>query len=118
MAMTGPLARASMLGAAAGMRSQLPIALLGLESARGRFDPGRSWPARRLARPGGVAAAVLAAVGELVADKLPTTPDRTRPGPFAGRVASGALVGAAVYQDAHRQAGYGAAVTAAAPASP
>src|ERR671922_1812342 len=106
MAMTAPFTRASMLGAVAGMRSQLPIALLGLESARGRFDPGRSWPARRLARPGGVAAAVLAAVGELVADKLPVTPDRTRPGPFAGRVASGTLVGAAVYHDADRPVAY------------
>jgi uncharacterized membrane protein len=117
VATAAPLTRASLLGAVAGMRSQLPIALLGLESARGRFDPGRSWPARRLARPGGVAAAVLAAVGELVADKLPATPDRTRPGPFAGRVASGALAGAAVYQDADQRAGDGAVVGAAAAAA-
>jgi uncharacterized membrane protein len=117
MAMTTPLPRALLLGAVAGMRSQLPIALLGLESARGRFDPGSSWPARRLARPGGVAAAVLASVGELVADKLPATPDRTRPGPFTGRVASGALAGAAVYQDADRPVASGAVVGAVAAAA-
>ena len=92
--MTSPFPRALLLGAVAGMRSQLPIALLGLEGARGRFDPGRSWLARRLATPGGVAAAVLASVGELVGDKLPVIPDRTRPGPFTGRVAIGTLVGA------------------------
>jgi uncharacterized membrane protein len=117
MAMTTPFPRALLLGAVVGMRSQLPIALLGLESAQGRFDPGRSWPARRLATPGGVAAAVLASVGELVGDKLPVIPDRTRPGPFAGRVAIGALVGAAVYQDADGVAAYGAVVGAVAAAA-
>jgi uncharacterized membrane protein len=117
MAMTTPFARALLLGAVVGMRSQLPIALLGLESARGRFDPGSSWPARRLATPGGVAAAVLASVGELVGDKLPVIPDRTRLGPFTGRVAIGALVGAAVYQDADGLAAYGAVVGAAAAAA-
>lgn len=35
-------------------------------------------------------------VAELVADKLPFTPSRTRPGPFAGRIISGALAGAAL----------------------
>jgi uncharacterized membrane protein len=99
------------------MRSQLPIALLGLESSRGRFDPGRSWLARRLATPGGVAAAVLASVGELIGDKLPMIPDRTRPGPLAGRVAIGALVGAGVYQDADGLAAYGAVVGAVAAAA-
>jgi uncharacterized membrane protein len=64
-----------------------------------------------------VAAAVLASVGEFVGDKLPVIPDRTRPGPFAGRVAIGTLVGAAVYQDANRPAAYGAALGAAAAAA-
>jgi uncharacterized membrane protein/uncharacterized protein (UPF0548 family) len=114
---TNPLTRALVLGTVAGMRSQLPIALLGLESARGRFDLGSRWLARRLATPGGAAAAVLASVGELVADKLPVTPARTRPGPFTGRVASGTLVGAAVYQDADRPAAYGAVVGAVAAAA-
>jgi uncharacterized membrane protein len=99
------------------MRSQLPIALLGLESARGRFDLGSRWPARRLAMPGGVAAAVLASIGEVVGDKLPIVPDRTRSGPFTGRVAVGALVGAAVYQDADRPVAYGAVVGAMAAAA-
>jgi uncharacterized membrane protein/uncharacterized protein (UPF0548 family) len=117
MPITTPFPRALLLGAATGMRSQLPIALLGLERYRDRFDPGRSWLARRLATPSGVAAAVLASVGELIVDKLPVVPDRTRPGPFTGRVAVGTVVGAAVYQDAHRPAAYGAVVGAAAAAA-
>jgi uncharacterized membrane protein/uncharacterized protein (UPF0548 family) len=117
MQTTTPLTRALLLGAVAGMRSQLPIALLGLESSRGRFDPGRGWPARRLATPGGAAAAVLASVGEMVADKLSVVPDRTRPGPFTGRVAIGTTVGAAVYQDADRPVAYGAVVGAVAAAA-
>ncbi len=36
------------------------------------------------------------ALGELVADKLPTIPDRIEPRALAGRVAAGALVGAIV----------------------
>jgi uncharacterized membrane protein/uncharacterized protein (UPF0548 family) len=116
MPTTTPLPRALLLGAAAGMRSQLPVALLGLERYLGRFDAGRSWLARRLARPGGVAAAVLASVGEIVADKLPVTPNRTRPGPFTGRIAIGTLVGAAIYQDADRPVAYGALVGALAAA--
>ncbi|MEO7987136.1 MAG: hypothetical protein ABI766_11425 [Gemmatimonadales bacterium] len=35
-------------------------------------------------------------IGELVADKLPKTPSRTKPGPFAGRIVTGALSGAAL----------------------
>ena len=35
-------------------------------------------------------------IGELVVDKLPKTPSRTRPGPFAGRIVTGALSGAAL----------------------
>jgi len=35
-------------------------------------------------------------IGELVADKLPSTPSRKAPGPFGARLLSGALVGATV----------------------
>src|SRR5262249_53688293 len=38
----------------------------------------------------------LAAIGELTADKLPKTPSRKTPGPFAIRVLVGALCGAAL----------------------
>jgi len=36
------------------------------------------------------------ALGELVADKLPSTPARTRPGPFVARLVSGAMSGGAI----------------------
>jgi uncharacterized membrane protein len=36
------------------------------------------------------------ALGELVADKLPNTPARTRPGPFIARIVSGAMSGGAI----------------------
>lgn len=35
-------------------------------------------------------------LAELVADKLPTTPSRTRPGPLIGRIVTGGLSGAAL----------------------
>jgi len=41
-------------------------------------------------------AAEAAALGELVADKLPNIPNRTDPGPLLGRAIAGAIVGAAV----------------------
>lgn len=36
------------------------------------------------------------AIGELIADKLPKTPSRKAPGPFIGRIVTGALSGAAL----------------------
>ncbi len=36
------------------------------------------------------------AIGELIGDKLPTTPSRKVPGAFAARIVSGALCGAAI----------------------
>lgn len=38
----------------------------------------------------------LAALGELVNDQLPSTPARTKPGPLAARIVTGALSGACV----------------------
>src|SRR6202163_529551 len=35
-------------------------------------------------------------IGELIADKLPKTPSRKTPGPFVGRIVTGALSGAAL----------------------
>jgi uncharacterized membrane protein len=43
---------------------------------------------------GALSGAVLLAAGELILDKLPKTPARTKPGPLAARAVSGALCGA------------------------
>lgn len=71
------LLRSAALGSAAGARSMTPIAVLALRQ--------RGW-VRALAG--------VAALGELVVDKLPQAPSRLRPGPLAGRVVLGALAGA------------------------
>lgn len=42
--------------------------------------------------------------GEMVADKLPATPDRTAPSGLLGRLLAGALVGAAWYKSRHGSA--------------
>lgn len=72
-----------MLGAASGLRSQLGVATVVVKS-----DPSlpqilrRPWTRRLLA---------VAAAGELVVDKLPTTPSRLEPAGLAGRLVLGAL---------------------------
>jgi hypothetical protein len=50
----------------------------------------------------------LLAVGELVADKLPKTPNRIDPGPLTGRIVSGAVVGYVVSRHAGRSVWVGA----------
>jgi uncharacterized membrane protein len=74
---------AALLGAAGGMRSLTPEAVL---VARGKGT--RDATARR--------AILLAAAGELVADKLPWVPARIKPGPYLGRISSGAFSGRSV----------------------
>jgi uncharacterized membrane protein len=98
-----PPARALLLGFATGLRSQVPVALLAVESQRGRFDPGGGRLARRFGSTEGVLGALVACAGELVADKLPVTPSRT----------TGGTVGAAVHYDAGRPRALGALLGAA-----
>jgi uncharacterized membrane protein len=108
-----PPARALLLGFATGLRSQVPMALLAIESQRGRFDPGGGRLARRFRSTEGVLGAAVACAGELVADKLPVTPSRTTIGPFLQRLATGGTVGAAVHYDAGRPRALGALLGAA-----
>ncbi len=82
------------LGWAAGMRSMTaPAALSHVLSDR--YSTVRQ-PARFLAMDSVSALSKLAAAGEVVADKLPSTPDRTAPPVLAGRIGSGVLVGAGI----------------------
>ncbi len=103
-----PPARAVLLGFVTGLRSQVPVALLAIESQQGRFDPGAGHLARRFASTEGVAGSLVAFAGELVADKLPMTPRRTTLGPFLQRLVTGGTVGAAVHYDAGRSRPLGA----------
>lgn len=56
----------------------------------------------------------LMALGEIVGDKLPKTPNRTAPLPLGGRAASGGLCGAALFLAEGKPAAMGAAIGAAA----
>ena len=88
---TSALLRPLLLGLATGMRSQLGLAVLVWSEPAG---PGDSAALRRLRSPAGRAAVALAAAGEIVADKLPSTPSRLGPPMLAARLATGAGVGA------------------------
>jgi uncharacterized membrane protein len=72
-----------------------PLAMLAIQhDHRSLTGAWQDWPVFR--SPEGRAVLVLAAIGELVADKLPVTPARTKPLPLAGRVVTGAIAGAAI----------------------
>jgi uncharacterized membrane protein len=83
------------IGIIAGLRSMTPPAAVAWGSRLGWLSLGGT----PLAFLGSAAAAyVLTALmlAELVADKLPKTPSRTRPGPFIARIVTGGLAGAAL----------------------
>lgn len=95
---TTPLARAALLGAATGIRSQLPLALLARAASARTIAPGDAAPASWLRHPRAAPLTTFSAAGETVADKLPFVPARTQPGPLLGRIAFGGLVGAIAMQ--------------------
>jgi uncharacterized membrane protein len=86
---------AFLLGALAGLRSMTPPALVAWAAHWGWLDLGATplaWLESAVARW----ALLAGMLGELVADKLPFTPNWTRPGPFGARIVTGALAGAAL----------------------
>ena len=99
------LLAAAGLGAVAGLRSMMPLALLSAHLTRAPHPP--AGPVALLGRPSVCRALVLAAAAELVADKLPFVPARTAPLPLAGRLAAGAVVAAAASQLGHAARGNG-----------
>jgi uncharacterized membrane protein len=82
------------LGMIAGLRSMTPPAVVAWASWCGwlRLD-GTPFAFLGSATARYLLAACM--VGELIADKLPFTPSRTRPGPFTARIVTGGLSGAA-----------------------
>ena len=98
-----PLICAFLLGAVAGLRTMTAPAAVAWGAGLGYLALVGTW-ADAFTRP--LVRYVLLALmlGELVADKLPFTPNRTKAGPFAGRVVSGALCGAALGTPAGRTA--------------
>ena len=83
------------LGAVAGMRTFSAPAILSILLARDAGSVQGSIEQALSSKVGGRTLSVLA-LGELVGDKLPNIPARTVPPALAGRILSGALVGAAL----------------------
>jgi uncharacterized membrane protein len=103
------VSRALGLGAISGLRSLSGPAFVSRAASRGDLNLDGTLLAF-LSSPRLSKALVLIELGELVGDKLPTTPSRTSPPPLLGRAASGALVGAAVFVSDGRRATTGAAL--------
>ncbi len=103
---------ALVLGMVAGMRTMMAPAVLALTlSRRPEYAPAVA-PAEWFAlRPLAITFG-LATLGELVADKLPWTPNRTALGPFVARLASGAFTGAVFVQIGRMDPWIGAALGA------
>ena len=89
------IAYALLIGITAGLRTLAPIAVISWAAQFGWLQLQGTW----LAFLGATATAYVAsalALGELVTDKLPSTPSRKIPVQFGARIFSGALCGAAL----------------------
>jgi uncharacterized membrane protein len=93
IAMLSLLLAIPLLGVATGMRSMTPIAVLCWFAHFNYLSVQGTW-AFWTAHIASVAIFTVFALGEYVADKLPSTPNRTAPGPLAVRLIFGGLCGA------------------------
>jgi uncharacterized membrane protein len=94
--MPNAYAKAACLGVIAGMRSMTAPALISGYLDRTHSDALLDSPLEWLATPTAASVFRVLAAGERIADKLPSVPARTSPGPLIGRGVTGALSGAAV----------------------
>lgn len=90
--MTG-LLRSAQLGAASGLRSMAAPSQLSRHLAASAPNPARGPIAHFLAHDTVRSLFRIAALGEMVADKLPVVPDRIEPGPLCGRAFFGCTAG-------------------------
>lgn len=100
------------LGAVAGIRSMTPPALLSRAASRGEIEGIEGSPFGFLASPRVANLLTVLALGEISADKLPFSPDRISAPGLAGRLATGALVGAALFSADGRRGASGGAIGA------
>ena len=89
-----PYARAASAGLATGMRSTMAFTAMAYAARLGNFSLRDHRLDRVLRSKPALPVLGLAALGELVVDKLPMTPSRLEPGPLAGRLVGGSLAGA------------------------
>lgn len=86
---------AFLLGSTAGPRTSAPLTVASWAARCGWIDVKDS-PLAFLGSTHAVAVTTPMAIGELIVDKLPSTPDRTDPPGLAARAVSGAISGAAL----------------------
>ncbi|WP_395452642.1 DUF4126 domain-containing protein [Azospirillum melinis] len=89
------LALAFLIGAVAGSRTLIAPAAVSWAAYGGWLDVSGSW-LFFLGHPVSPWVFTAMALAELVVDKLPATPSRKLPFPFASRIAGGAIAGAAI----------------------
>jgi uncharacterized membrane protein len=106
------LARPALLGAATGLRSQLGMAAVLLAAGEG----GRDRLPKRLQQPSAVRSTLLAAVGELIADKTARAGSRLAPGALATRLVLAGLAAAALAKVEGREVTVDVAIAVAAAA--
>ena len=90
------LTRSFVIGVSAGMRTQLPGAVLTSHLANGGLNRGHGPVWSLLRRGGSRKVATALALGELVGDKLPMTPDRISGNAGLGRLLFGTIMGGLV----------------------
>ena len=83
-----------LIGVVAGLRTMMAPAVASWGAFAGWLAVDGTW-LTFLTSPWSVAILTVLAIGELVADKLPSTPSRTSPFGLGARLVSGALVGLA-----------------------
>ena len=84
-----------LIGVIAGLRAMMAPAIVSWAAGFGRV-PHEGSPLHFMSHPVTRYIFGIAALGELVNDKLPKTPSRKAPAPFIARVITGALSGAAL----------------------
>ncbi len=103
---------AFLIGVIAGLRSMTAPAVVAWAARLGWIDL-HDTPLAFMGSTAAVVVFTLGALGELVADKLPRTPSRTKPAPLIGRILLGGLAGAAVAAAASQSIPLGAILGAA-----
>jgi uncharacterized membrane protein len=108
-----PYTAAATLGAVSGMRSMMAPAVISWAARRSGLDL-ESTPFSAFKGPGIGRTAAALALGEIVADKMPFTPNRTDSTALLARAVSGAAAGAAIFKSRRHNMFIGAAIGAAA----
>ena len=106
-------ASAGAIGAIAGMRAMSAPAVISRMARKGELAVEGS-RLGFLNSAGALSTSALLAAGELIADKLPSTPARTDLGPLAVRAVSGGVSGAVIFSANRRSPWVGALLGAAA----